>query len=458
MYKAYLVFFCLFIAVFSHSAISKEAGSPTVCIIPIKGEIELGLASFVGRVVKMAEEQEVDAIILHIDTNGGALDATEGIMEILLDTNIETYAFIDRKAFSAGAFIAVSTQHIYMAEGSVIGAATPIAMSPTGSPAEMSEAIEEKITSGTRALISAAAEKNGHPTKIVEAMVDRDVEVEGVIEKGKLLTLTSKKAQEVELSEGTISGLPQLLKAAGLSGARTITESVSWSEKFARLITSSGIRAALMMLGLLGIYVEIKAPGFGFGGTAAIICFALFFFGHYLAGLAGWEEPLIFIAGIMLLAIEIFLLPGFGLPGMAGIMLIFTSLLLAMTKPGIVPDIPWWREIQYERAFYTMGFAFAGSIALGALSYKYILPKTPLWGKITLQTTSPAPPDAQKQGNSSPYLNKTGKSITMLRPAGRANFDGETLDVVTEAEFIPENTPIRIIHIEGNRIIVEADK
>ncbi len=439
-------------------AASEEKDNPTVCIIPIKGEIELGLASFVNRAVKKAQDRKADAIILQIDTNGGALDATESIMETLLDTTIETYAFIDRKAFSAGAFIAVSTQHIYMAEGSVIGAATPVAMSPTGGPMEISEAVEEKITSGMRALISAAAEKNGHPSKIVEAMVDRDVEIEGVIEKGKLLTLTSKKSKEIGLSEGTVSNINELLKTAGLAGAKTLTAAPSWSERFTRLITSSGVRAALMMLGLLGIYVEVKAPGFGLGGVTAIICFALFFFGHYLAGLAGWEEPFIFIAGIMLLTIEIFLLPGFGLPGIAGVMLIFTSLILAMTKPGALPGFPWWKDPQYGQALYTTGLAFVGSIALGALSYKFILPKTPLWSKLVLQATSPDAPPLQEQGNLNPYLNKVGRSVTMLRPAGKADFDGKLLDVVTEGEFLSEGASIRVIHTEGNRIVVEADK
>lgn len=426
-----------------------------IYIVPVKGEIERGLAYFVTRSIREAEENKAKALIIHMDTHGGDLMSTETIMEALLDCSVETYTFVDKKAFSAGAFIAAATKHIYMAPASVIGAATPIAMGPAGSPQDTGKAVEEKITSGVRALMAAAAEKNNHPRKIVEAMVDRDVEIKGVIEKGKLLTLTSKEAEKkkIGLSEGTIENLDALIKKIGGENVQVVSTEISWSEKIARMVTSSGVRGLLLMLGLLGIYVELKAPGFGFGGTTALICFAFFFFGHYIAGLAGWEELLLFTIGFTLLSIEIFVLPGFGIAGLSGIALILSSFVLAMTSVRGIPAIPWWNQNQYEQAFYSVGIAISGSIALGFLGFKYFLPKTHIWGKISLENA-----ETKEKGftvtSFEKFLGEVGLAQTMLRPSGKAMFGEEILDVVTEGDMILKDTKVKIIRVEGNRIVV----
>ena len=427
-----------------------------VYVVPIEGEIERGLTYFIKRSVKEAEKYGARALIVHMDTNGGEFSATETIMDTLLDTSVETYTFVDKKAFSAGAFIAVATKHIYMAPASVIGAATPIAVGPTGGPVELSEAVEEKITSGIRALIGAAAEKNGHPRDIVEAMVDRDVEVKGVIEKGKLLTLTSKEAEseKVGLSEGTVENIDELVEKIG--GGRVVRAEISMSEKVARIITSSAVRSILLMLGLLGIYVEVKTPGFGLGGTVALLCFSLFFFGHYIAGLAGLEELLLFVVGVILLSIEIFLIPGFGITGLLGIGCILISFVLAMTEIETIPGIPWWSQKQYENALYVIGVAIFGSISLAFLILRFFLPKTPLWGKIALEDA-----ELKDEGFSvvsfEKFLGRKGLSQTVLRPSGKAVFEGELLDVVTEGEMVPKGTQVKVIRVEGNRIVVEKN-
>ena len=437
--------------------LTEEKSEGPIYIVPVKGEIERGLTYFVRRSVKEAEKAGAKALIIHMDTNGGDFYATETIMEILLDSSVETYTFIDKKAFSAGAFIAVATKHIYMSQASVIGAATPIAVGPTGGPQEISGSVEEKITSGIRALMATAAEKNGHPRKIVEAMVDRDVEVKGIIEKGKLLTLTNKEAEKkkVGLSEGTLDNLNELIKKVG-AGA-VVRMEASWSEKISRMVTSSGVRAVLLMLGLLGIYVEVKTPGFGIGGTTALLCFSFFFFGHYIAGLAGWEELLLFTIGIILLSVEIFVLPGFGVAGLLGITLILGSLVLAMTGAGIEPGIPWWTQKQYEQALYSIAIAIVGSIGLAFLSLKFFLPKTPLWSKISLASA-----ETKDKGFTTTsfekFLDKKGMTQTVLRPSGKAVFGEEILDVVTEMEMISEGVAVKVVRVEGNRIVVAEDK
>ena len=449
---------CIFLAWFYTGPEGEVENSPgAVYIVPVKGEIERGLAYFVRRSVMEAEKNKAKALIIHMDTHGGELAATETIMEILLDSSVETYTFVDSKAFSAGAFISVATKHIYMSEASVIGAATPIAVGPTGGPSEIGEAVEEKITSAVRALMAAAAEKNGHPREIVEAMVDRDIEIRGVIEKGKLLTLTNKQAEakKVGLSEGTVKNLDELIEKIG--GGKIVRMEISWSEKIARLITTSGVRSLLLMLGLLGIYVEVKTPGFGLGGTAALVCFSLFFFGHYIAGLAGWEELLLFTTGIILLSLEVFVIPGFGVAGLLGIILIVASFILAMTEVGTIPGIPWWSQKQYEQALYSMGIAIVGSIALAFLALRFFLPKTPLWSKISLGSA-----ETKDRGfavkSYEQFLGKVGCAQTMLRPSGKAIFEEKILDVVTEGEMIQRGAEVKIIRVDGNRIVVAERK
>lgn len=440
------------------TAQADSAGNPAgaVYVVPVEGEIERGLTYFIRRSVGEAEKAGAKAIIIHMNTNGGELAATETIMEILMDSSVETYTFVDNKAFSAGAFIAVATKHIYMSPASVIGAATPIAVGPSGGPAELSEAVAEKITSGVRALIASAAEENGHPREVVEAMVDRDVEIKGVIEKGKLLTLTGKEAEtkKVGLSEGMVENIEELVEKIG--GGEIVKIEVSWSEKIARLITTSAVRSLLLMLGLLGIYVEIKTPGFGVGGISALLCFSLFFLGHYVAGLAGLEEFLLFTAGVILLSVEIFLLPGFGIAGLLGIIFILVSLVLAMTGLESVPGLPWWSQRQYEEALNSIGIAIVGSIGLMVLAVKLFLPRTAAWDKLSLESA-----ETRDRGftvtSFDGFLGEKGLSQTVLKPSGKIMVGGEILDVVTEGEMVPKGVEVKIIRVEGNRIVVERN-
>ncbi len=426
-----------------------------VYTIPVSGEIERGLAYFVRRAVREAEDAGADAIIVVMDTPGGDFASTEAIMRVLLNSSVETLTYVKGYAFSAGAFIAVSTQSIYMAPATVIGAATPVAAGP-GGPAEMGEAVEQKITSGIRAIMRAAAEENEHPLELVEAMVDRDVEIEGIIEKGKLLTLTNRQAEEAGLSAGTFESLEDLLKEIFGESVDIVDTEISWAEKLARMLTGSGVRSLLLMLGLLGLYMEARTPGIGLAGAVSGICFVLFFFGHYAAGLAGWEELIIFMLGLTFLGLEIFIIPGFGVAGILGILLILTSLVMAMTGLPGAPGIPWWSGAQFEQAFRTMGAAIAGSIAAAVLFFRFVLPKTPMWDIISLNAS-----EQKDQGFQMPsrleYLGKTGTAKTMLRPAGKAEVDGEVLNVVAEGELIQKGENIRVISVEGNRMVVARE-
>ena len=449
-----LLFLCLFIP-----PVSSPAGEEgPVYVIPIRGEIAKGLVWVVRRGIREAEENNARAIILNMDTPGGRVDSTEEIMDLLGATKIPTYTYVNPRAFSAGAYIAVATEHIYMAPGSTIGAATPIAALPLQGPVEMPKAMEEKFTSALRGTIAANAERNGHPVQIAEAMVDRDVEIPGVIEKGKLLTLTNSKAESeaVGLSEGTRENLTDLIDAIGLEDAPRFTIKITPSEKLARLITGSTVTVLLLLGGLAGIYFEIKTPGFGFPGIMGITLLALFFFGHYIAGLAGYEELALFIIGVTLLIIELFVTPGFGLMGIAGIFLIVISFITAMGRgPFFSPETI--LNPNYFRGLTNFGIALLGLLALISLTYKFVFVKSsPLYGKFVLTRE-----EKRREGYDSSESNIDrlkgfkGTAVTKLRPAGKARIDGRLVDVVSRGEFIDPGDEIEVIQVKGNRVVVK---
>ncbi len=433
-------------------------GTPLVYIIPIRKMIEPALLYVVRRGVDEATRKNANAIIFEMDTPGGAVNAAEGIVNAITRTKIPTYTFVANDAFSAGAIIALATKHIYMAPGSVIGAATPMMMGPTGGVKEMPEEVQEKMTSAVAALVRSAAEQGGHDKQLAEAMVRADMEysVNGTVvsEEGRLLTLTNEEAAQLVgedqrplLSEGTVKDIDALLEAIGLSNAEKRVLEVTAAERLARLI--AGIAPILMMIGLGGLWLEIKTPGFGIFGIAGITCLLLFFFGHHIAGLSGMENVLLFALGTILLAIEVFITPGFGFMGISGLLLVFVSFISAMSEhmPGK------WRPINFSPETFSIPFlkvtlSFVGALALVSLAGKF-LPQTRMFQGLALGSVVP---DAEEDGT---LLGLEGIAHSDLRPGGTAYFGERKIDVVTHGDYIASQSPIRVTEVHGNRIVVD---
>lgn len=432
--------------------------APVVYVIPIKKMIEPALLYVVRRGVDEAVRNEAKAIIFEMDTPGGAVNAAEGIINVITRTDIPTYTFVENDAYSAGAIIALATKHIYMAPGSVIGAATPMLMSPVGGVQEMPEEVQEKMTSAVAAMVRSAAEQGGHDPQLAEAMVRADMEfsVNGKVisEKGRLLTLTNEEASQLVgeeqkplLSLGTVENIDALLQAIGLPDAEKRVLEVTAAERLARLI--AGIAPILMIIGLGGLWLEFKTPGFGIFGIAGIACLMLFFFGHHIAGLAGMEDVLIFAVGVALLAIEVFVTPGFGLMGFTGLLLIFLSFISAMSErmPGQ------WRPVSFGPETFSLPLlkvviSFTGAIALVMLAGRF-LPQSSVFKKLTLDAVIAKTEDHEE------LLGLEGIAHSDLRPGGSAYFGERKIDVVTQGGFIPRETPVRIVEVHGNRIVVE---
>lgn len=426
----------------------SHAQPAVVYVVPIEGIIDLGLAPFVQRVLGEAADAGAAAVILEINTFGGRVDAAVLIRDALLNARVNTVAFVNKRAISAGALITLSAEKIVMANGGTIGAATPMEIAQPGAPANP---VEEKTVSYVRKEFRATAESRKRPPLVVEAMVDADVEIPGLIEKGKLLTLTTEEALKHGVADFRADTAANLLEQLGLAGAKVKRVSPNWAESTVRFLTHPILSSLLITIGILGIIIEIRTPGFGVPGALGIASLALFFWGHWLVHLAGWEELLLVGTGILLLVVEIFVTPGFGVTGAFGIVALLSGLTLSLFGAGATGEFILRAT---GRVVFSLLLAILGSFAL-----LRFLPRLPFGKRLILQTEL----SSDAEGSSAPesdkeWLGKSGTALSPLRPAGTAEIDGERVDVVSDGDFIEPGSPIVVTRVSGNRIVVRRQR
>jgi membrane-bound serine protease (ClpP class) len=356
----------------SARAQSEAPASGAVYVVPITGVIDLGLAPYLARVIAEAEANDAAAVLLDIDTPGGRLDAVLQMRDALLGSDVRTIAFVDRTAFSAGALVAIASEEIYMAPGAVIGAATPV-------EGDTGETASEKVVSAVRTTFKATAEARGRDPLVAEAMVDPDVAIDGLVTRGSLLTLTTAEATAWGYADGVANSRAELLRAVGLAQAPLVETEPSLAERVVRFITDPAVASLLIILGLLLLVGDFFVEGFGVAGMAGLGFLALFFWGHYLAGLTGWEDVALVLLGLVLLAVEIVVVPGFGIPGLLGLAALLGGLFLAMLG----------REIQtpagIERAALTVIASFLAVILGFIVTFAY-LSRRPRFGRFVLRS------------------------------------------------------------------------
>jgi membrane-bound serine protease (ClpP class) len=433
-----------------------------VVVVPLHGEVAPSLLAFLRRAVKTAEGNEASAIVFDMNTYGGRLDTATEIVNALNQIKIPTYTFINTNAGSAGAMIAIATQHIYMASVSAIGAAAPIL--PTGE--DLPATAKEKTISYWSALIRGSATKNGHNPDLAEAFMNKDKEVkigERIIHpKGTVLTLNAQEATEringkPLLAEGIANSVADLTGKAGLKGNIVRIEPTGF-EQIALWLTT--LAPVLLLLGIIGAYIEFKTPGVGVAGVVSAICFALFFLGHYLAGLSGWEVVALFILGMVLVLIEIlFFAHGTIVFGLVGVFLMIASLLWTMIdRYPQQPFLPTGKMLAIP--LLNMFIALVGSFIVIALLARY-LPRTSLYRRFALIDSNPPGPSLASVPRhfATPLAlapGMQGTAVTVLRPSGKARFADHVVDVVTEGEFIAQETPVTVIQADGMRIVVKS--
>jgi membrane-bound serine protease (ClpP class) len=434
-----------------------------VFIVPIRENIMPPLVYVVRRGVKEAMEAKADALILDMKTDGGRVDVTEEIIQIINKFPGLTVTYVNDRAFSAGAFIAVGTQKIYMSPQSVIGAAAPIMMMPGGGTAEkLPDTMEAKMTSAIRALVRAQAEKHGHNVEVVEAMIDKtkELKIDGEVlnKEGSILTLTDRQAAKEYgtpprplLSSGTVESLDALLAKLGYAGAQRVEIKPTGAETVGIWINSIG--PLLLIIGMIGLYIEFKTPGFGVPGIIGIIAFALYFFGGYAAGISGAVWAVVFVVGLILVALELFVFQGSLIAGIGGVVLMLTAIVMGMVDmyPG-TPRLPTWPQLQLP--LRDLSIALAGTL-VAALVLARFLPRTPFFQKLVSQTASGVSSVAAQEAQQESRVGKTGVAISQLYPGGKAQFGDEILDVLTQGELIEKDRPVKIIGHTGPDAVVE---
>ena len=431
-------------------------------VVPLQGEISPSLFLFLRRAEKTAENAGAGSIIFEMNTYGGRLDSAAEITNVLNHATIPTYTFINSNAGSAGALIALATKHIYMSPVSAIGAAAPVL--PTGEDLPATE--RDKTISYWSALIRSSAIRNGHNPDLGEAFMSKDKEVKigdrVVHAKGSLLTLNAQEATEningkPLLADGIADSIVDLTRKAGLKGA-TVSLDPSGFEQLAFWITA--LAPLLLLGGIIGAYLEFKIPGASLPGIISAICFALFFLGHYLAGLAGWEVVGLFVVGVIFVLIEILFFAHSSIVfGVVGVFLMLASLLWAMIDryPGQT-FLPTGNMLALPLLNLFLAIV-AAAIVISLLAR--FLPRTSIYRRFALMTTNPPGPSlagAPREFATALALSPgtRGTSLTVLRPSGKARFADNVVDVVTEGEFIAPNIPVTVIQADGMRVVVKA--
>jgi membrane-bound serine protease (ClpP class) len=430
------------LGVSSLSLSQSNQNGPVVYVADVSGTIDLGLAPYIERVLKQAEQDAVAAVVLRINTFGGRVDAAVQIRDALLKSPVKSIAYIDSRAISAGALISLASTAIVMAPGGTIGAATPVQSSGTET-----SPVSEKTVSYVRKEFSATAESRGRDTLIAEAMVDSDVVIPGITDRGKLLTLTTAEALEVGIADYEAATLSLALEQLGLKDASVVETSVNWAEEVVRFLTNPIVSSLLVTVAMLGIVVEIRTPGFGVPGALGITSLGLFIWGHWLVNLAGMEELLLAGLGVILLLVEAFVLPGFGIAGILGLVALVAGLMLSTVGDGFTIDA-------LISAAARLGGSLALALVLSLLLLRY-LPKTKMGRQLILETGL----DANQGFTSEPlsdhaYEGKLGTAASDLRPAGIAVIGGKRVDVVSNGGYIDAGQPIKVDHVDGNRIVV----
>ena len=440
---------CLLYYIFCISVLYSDV----VYRVPIEGIIDLGLPPFIQRTLEDAESNEATAVIFDINTFGGRVDAATQIKDAILGADILTIAFINRRAISAGALISLSCEKIYMTGGGLIGAATAVDM--TGKKGS------EKVISFMREEMASTAEKRGRSKEIARGMVDEELtfthlviggdsikvdDIEGRKD-GKLISLTTEQALKYKIADGTAENMEALLDSLGYSSFETIETAENWSEAIVRFLTNPVVASLLTTFGFLGILFELQSPGWGIPGFVGLACLILSLSASYIAQLATMSDMLFVLTGLALILLEVLVIPGFGIAGLGGIGLMIYGLYLLL-----LPDIPVGEEV-LGQAMDGFLIGLVGAV-IGLVLLVKLMIKTKFWEQLTA-------PDTQKKedGYSNTFgweslQGETGISDTDLHPSGWVRVKDQRIFVVSEGEFIEEGKEIKILSVDGNRVLV----
>lgn len=453
-----------------------------IYVIPVEGMVEPGMAAYIKRVLEEIQSDPLAVIVFKMDTFGGRVDSAFEIVDSI--SNIpkgKTIAYVEKKAISAGALIALAANTLVMKENTLIGDCAPILQTGEGE-----KEAGEKTQTVLRAQFRSLAKKNNYPEVLAESMVTKEMEVyritrdgktlymdkhayddlteeqkkevtqkETIVATGELLTMDDTEAKNLGFSQQSVQDLDQALAFLGYENYELILLEETWSENLVRMLQP--FLPILMMVGIGAIYTEIKAPGFGLPGIIGILCLGLVFFNQYLVGLASYTELLIFLIGFLFLGVEVFVLPGFGVAGITGLGII--SLGLVLSFQGFVlpdPSLPWEGALLIRNLGLVAG-SFVGALVISFIFIRFVIPRisTLVSGPYLSATLAASHAGSEQALQVRP--GDLGRVLTTLRPSGKIKIGQNKIDAITQGEFMEPGTPVQVVAIDQNRVIVKKE-
>lgn len=445
----FLLYTFLVSFVYANDTISNDTLNLTkVYKFEIKEEIAPPIWHLTKKAYEEAQDGNFDLVLIHMNTYGGMVDAADSIRTAILNAEIPTYVFIDNNAASAGALISIACDSIYMVPGANIGAATVV--NQTG------EQMPDKYQSYMRSMMRSTAEANGRDPEIAQAMVDDRISIPGVIDSGMVLTFTTSEAIENGFCEGEVKTVKDLLARAGVKNYEIYKQELSTSDSIIRFLINPMVSGVLIMLIVGGLYFELQSPGVGFPLAAAILGAVLYFAPLYIEGLVENWEILLFFVGVVLLAIELFVIPGFGFFGIAGIVLIFLSLALAMVgNDGFNFTLPDVTAIIH--ALIIVSF----SSLIGLIGSYYLSKK--LFSTNSMLNLSLASTQQRSEGfgidikGYKEVIGEHGIAHTDLRPSGKVKIENNYFDAVSLSGFVEKGSQVKVLGYENSQLMVKKE-
>lgn len=416
----------------------------------IKKEIAPPVWHTTKKALEEAVEKKADIVLIEMSTYGGMLESADSIRTKILDCPVPVYVFINHNAASAGALIAIACDSIYMTPGSSIGAATVVD--------QAGQVVPDKYQSYMRAMMRSTAEATGRDPNIAQAMVDPRIKIEGVIDSGYVLTFTSAEALKFDFCEGIAENTEDIMRLAGITDYEIIEQEIKPVDKIISFLINPVISGILIIIIIGGIYFELQTPGIGFAIIASIIAALLYFAPLYLEGLAAHWEILVFIAGVALIAVEIFAIPGFGVIGITGIVLVVTGLTLSLVN-NVGFDFTEVNTNKLLTSLFLVIISIFISIVASFFITRSLFTKNRLFGSLALETVA-----SSSEGYSSSdkdyqeMLGRTGIAHTILRPAGKVKIGEEVFDATALSSYINKGEKIEVVKYETGQLFVRKIK
>ncbi|NTW24126.1 MAG: nodulation protein NfeD [Lentimicrobium sp.] len=425
---------------------NKSSKQKLIYKFDIKEEIAPPVWHKTRKAFEEAKTMKADIVLIHMNTYGGMLESADSIRTAVLQSNIPVWVFIDNNAASAGALISIACDSIYMRPGANIGAATVV--DQTGKP------LPDKYQSYMRSMMRSTAEATGRNPDIAQGMVDPRIYIEGITDTGQVITFTTSEALKHGYCNAEANTIEDILKYTKTGRYKIVEQKLTAADKIIAFLTQPAVSGILIMLIIGGIYFELQTPGIGFPLAAAAVGAMLYFAPLYIEGLAANWEILIFIIGVVLVLIELFAIPGFGVAGISGIVLIVTGLTLSMIG-NVGFDFTGVPLKGAVISFFIVIIASFASLVSSFFITRKLFGGHTVFGDLALLSTQQSTEGfVSSDSHYTEMIRKPGMTHTILRPAGKVEIEGEFFDAVAESGYIEKDEPIVVVNYENAQLIV----